>query len=107
MDGRQFKFLAVVPKPFIHFCINNSLIPLIFYLVYSIKFIVFQLDNDLDSDWEVLKFYLGFSLGGIVSYSLIFGYFALTNKDFFLIFADTLDKRLRKVRFTRVNVVSQ
>ncbi len=107
MDGRQFKFLALVPKPFIHFCINNSLIPLVFYLIYSIKFIVFQLDNDLASDWEALKFYLGFSLGGIVSYSLIFGYFALTNKDFFLIFAGTLDKRLRKVRFTRANVLSQ
>jgi hypothetical protein len=107
MDGRQFKFLAVVPKPFIHFCINNSLIPLVFYLIYSVKFIVFQLDNDLASDWEAVKFYLGFSLGGVASYSLIFGYFALTNKDFFLIFAGTLDKRLRKVRFTRANVISR
>lgn len=107
MDGRQFKFLALVPKPFIHFCINNSIIPLIFYLIYSTKFIVFQLDNDLASDWEVFKFYLGFSLGGVVSYSLIFGYFALTNKDFFIIFAGSLDKRLRKVRFTRANVLSQ
>lgn len=107
MDGRQFNFLALLPKPFIHFCINNSIIPLIFYLFYSVKFIVFQLDNDLASDWEVLRFYVGFSLGGIVSYSLIFGYFALTNKDFFIIFAGSLDKRLRKVRFTRANVLSQ
>jgi Ca2+/Na+ antiporter len=107
MDGRRFKFLALVPKPFIHFCINNSLIPLIFYLIYSIKFIVFQLDNDLDSDWQVMKFYLGFFFGGVVSYSLIFGYFALTNKNFFVIFAGTLDRRLRKVRFTRANVLSQ
>lgn len=107
MDGRQFKFLAVVPKPFIHFCINNSLIPLIFYIVYSVKFVVFQLDNDLASNWEVVKFYAGFSLGGLVSYSLIFGYFAWTNKDFFVLFAGTLDKRLRKVRFTRANVLSQ
>lgn len=107
MDGRQFKFLALVPKPFIHFCINNSIIPLIFYLIYSVKFIVFQLDNDLPSDWEVLKFYLGFAFGSLVSYGLIFGYFAFTNKDFFIIFAGTLDKRLRKVRFTRANVLSQ
>jgi hypothetical protein len=107
MDGRRFKFLALVPKPFIHFCINNSIIPLIFYLIYSIKFIVFQLDNDLDSDWQVMKFYFGFLFGGAVCYSLIFGYFALTNKDFFIIFAGTLDRRLRKVRFTRANVLSQ
>lgn len=107
MDGRQFKFLALVPKPFIHFCVNNSLIPLIFYIIYTVKFIVFQLDNDLQSDWEALKFFLGFTLGGLVSYALIFGYFALTNKDFFIIFAGTLDRRLRKVRFTRANVLSQ
>lgn len=107
MDGRQYKFLAVVPKPFIHFCINNSIIPLAFYLIYSIKFIVFQLDNDLPSDGEVLKFYLGFTLGTLISFSLLFGYIALTNKDFFIIFAGSLDKRLRKVRFTRANVISQ
>lgn len=107
MDGRQFKFLAVVPKPFIHYCVNNSIIPLLFYLIYITKFIVFQLDNDLPSDWEVLNYFLGFSYGSILSYGLIFGYFALTNKDFFVLFAGTLDKRLRKVRLTRANVLSQ
>lgn len=107
MNGRQFQFLAIVPRPFIHFCVNNSIIPLLFYLIYIVKFLVFQLNNDLPSNWEVLKFYLGFSLGGILSYSLIFGYFALTNKDFFVLFAGTLDKRLRKVRLTRANVLSR
>lgn len=107
LDGRQFKFLAVVPKPFIHFCVNNSIIPLLFYLVYTIKFIVFQLDNDLPSDWDVLKFYLGFTLGSIVSYGVIFGYFSFTNKDFFILFAGNVDKRLRNVRLTRATVFSQ
>jgi hypothetical protein len=107
MDGRQFKFLAVIPKPFIHFCINNSIVPLIFYLVYMVKFIVFQLDNDLPSDWAVLKYFLGFSFGSVFSYGLIFGYFAFTNKDFFILFAGSLDKRLRKVRLTRATVLSQ
>ncbi|WP_111670525.1 patatin-like phospholipase family protein [Algoriphagus litoralis] len=107
VDGRQFKFLAVVPKPFIHYCINNSIVPLLFYLLYTIKFVVFQLDNDLPSNWEVVKFYLGFSLGSILSYGLIFGYFSFTNKDFFILFAGNLDKRLRKVRLTRATVFSQ
>ena len=107
VDGRQFKFLAVVPKPFIHYCVNNSIVPLLFYLIYTVKFIFFQLDNDLPSDWEVLKFYLGFTLGSIMSYGLIFSYFAFTNKDFFILFAGNLDKRLRKVRLTRATVFSQ
>ncbi|EAZ79108.1 hypothetical protein [Algoriphagus machipongonensis] len=107
MDGSQFKFLAVLPKPFIHFCINNSLIPFTFYLIYIIKFINFQLQNDLSSDWIVLHYFLGFSGGGILTFALIFGYFSFTNKDFFILFAGSVDKRLRKVRLTRANVISQ
>jgi len=107
MDGRQFTFLALLKKPFIHFCVNNSIIPLIFYLIYIIRFVSFQLDNDLESKWQVFYYYLGFSGGSITSYAVIFGYFAFTNKDFFILFAGTLDKRLRKVRISRANVLSQ
>lgn len=107
LDGRQFKFLAVVPKPFIHFCINNSIVPLIFYLIYISKFIVFQLENDLPTQWDVLEFFTGFSAGSLITFGLIFGYFSLTNKDFFILFAGNLDKRLRKVRLTRATVLSQ
>ncbi len=107
MDGVKFPFLAILSKPFIHYCINNSIIPLIFYLIYIFRFISFQLENDLPNDWEVLNYFLGFSAGGIISYTMIFGYFSLTNKDFFILFAGNLDRRLRKVRFTRANVISQ
>ncbi len=107
MEARQFTFLALLTKPFIHFCINNSIIPLIFYLVYIVKFVKFQLDNDLESNYEVFYYYLGFSGGSIASYVLIFGYCAFTNKDFFVLFSGTLDKRLRKNRFSRANVLSQ
>jgi len=107
MDGGKFPFLAILSKPFIHYCINNSIVPLFFYLVYIFRFITFQLNNDLSNDWEVLYYFLGFSAGSIISYSVIFAYFAFTNKDFFVIFAGSLDKRLRKVRLTRANVISQ
>jgi hypothetical protein len=107
MDGGKFPFLAIVSKPFIHYCINNSIIPLTFYLVYIYRFISFQLENNHPNNLEVLYYFLGFSAGGIVSYTIIFGYFALTNKDFFVLFAGNVDKRLRKVRLTRVNVISQ
>lgn len=107
MDGSQFKFLAVLSKPFIHFCLNNSIVPSIFYFIYCIKFIVFQLGNDLPSEWYVLHYFLGFTGGSLLSYALIFGYFSFTNKDFFILFAGSVDKRLRKVKLTRANVISQ
>ena len=33
MDGWRFTFLAVVHRPFIHYCFNNSIVPLLFYLL--------------------------------------------------------------------------
>ena len=97
MDGWRFSFLAVVHRPFIHFCINNALVPLLFYLVYTIKFVSFQWGNDLSSPWEVVHLYLGFCFGSIVAYALIFGYFGLTNKGFFTLFPAGINKRLRTV----------
>ena len=107
MDGRHFPFLAILNKPFIHYCVNNGILPLVFYIFYITRFISFQLGNDLSNDWEVLYYFLGFLGGGIITYSVIFAYFAFTNKDFFILFAGTVDKRLRKVRLTRANVLGQ
>jgi hypothetical protein len=107
LEGRRFKFLAVLKRPFIHFCINNSIVPFAFYLFYTIRFISFQLNNDLPSDWDVVLLYLGFASGSIVAYALIFGYFGLTNKDFFLIFSETVDKRLRKSKSRKRGFLSR
>lgn len=107
MDGRQFSFLAVTNKPFIHFCINNSIIPLVFYLCYCFRFVGFQLQNDLESDWQVAGYFGGFTLGSLLSYGVIFSYFAWTNKDFFVLFAGNLDRRLRKVKLTQANALSR
>nr|WP_297335171.1 patatin-like phospholipase family protein [Algoriphagus sp.] len=107
MDGRQFSFLAVIQKPFIHFCINNSIIPLIFYLCYSFRFVAFQWQNDLESGWQIAGYFGGFTLGSLLSYGVIFGYFALANKDFFVLFAGNLDRRLRKVKLTQANALSR
>lgn len=107
MDGHRYSFLAILDRPFIHFCVNNSLIPLIFFLVYILSFIQFQLGNDLEDPWEVTRFFLAFSAGSAGTFALIFGYFAATNKGFFILFAGNVDKRLRKVRLTRTRAISR
>ena len=107
LDGAKFKFLAVIPKPFIQFTVNNAIIPLFFYLIYTYSFISFQLDNEHDSYWEVFEFFLGFSGGSILIYTVIFAYFGFTNKDFFVIFADSVEKRLRKTTIPRANILNQ
>ena len=98
LEGGKFKFLAVVKWPFIHFCVNNSLIPLSFYLIYTVKFISFQLNNNLPSDYEVGKLYLGFVFGSILAYFLIFGYFGLTNKNLMSSLAKPIQGKIRSAR---------
>lgn len=105
LDGAKFKFLAVIPRPFIQFCVNNAIIPLVFYCIYVYSFINFQLDNEHDDKFEVFEFFVGFAGGSILIYAIIFIYFAFTNKDLFVIFADSVEKRLRKTRIPRANML--
>jgi hypothetical protein len=105
LDGAKFKFLAVIPRPFIQYCLNNSIVPLIFYILYLFAFINFQLDNEHESNWIVLNYFLGFSGGTILTYTLLFLYFGLTNKDFFILFAGSVEKRLRKTKLPRANML--
>ncbi|MCH7400629.1 patatin-like phospholipase family protein [Belliella kenyensis] len=107
LDGAKFKFLAVVSRPFIQFCVNNALIPLVFYLIYVYSFMSFQFDNDPENLWSVFKLLIGFLAGTFLSYMLIFIYFGFTNKDAFLLFADSVEKRLKKNPITRANMLKR
>jgi hypothetical protein len=107
LDGAKFRFLAVIPRPFIQFCINNCLIPLIFYLCYIYAFIQFQLDNEHESFWVLIKYFLGFLGGSALTFTLLFIYFRFTNKDFFILFAGNVEKRLRRTKLSRANMLKR
>ncbi|ERM84458.1 hypothetical protein P872_25210 [Rhodonellum psychrophilum GCM71 = DSM 17998] len=107
LHGAKFKFLAVVPRPFIQYTINNFIIPLLFYVLYLYCFIDFQLDNAPESNWHVFQYFLGFAGGTLLTFSLIFLYFGITNKNFFVLFADSLEKQLRKTKIPRAHMLRQ
>lgn len=107
LDGTKFKFLAIVERPFITFCINNSIIPLSFYLLYVISFLSFQLDNEHENKWITLHFFFGFTAGTMTTLTLLYAYFRWTNKDFFVLFAGSVEKRLRKARLPRANMLKR
>nr|WP_317048505.1 patatin-like phospholipase family protein [Echinicola strongylocentroti] len=107
MDAAKFQFLATLSRPFIRFCVNNSLIPLVAYLIYIVNVITFQTDNISEDGWGIFRYLIGFFAGNLVMFLLLFGYFAVTNKDFFVMFTDTLDKQLRKVKVSRANVMNR
>ena len=72
--GPRFPFLVVVSTPFLRFCINNSLIPFSFIVIYLIKMSRFQLNEEFASISTVLIynifFIIGFSLFLLLHFAL-------------------------------------
>ena len=106
LDGPSFGFLGTLSRPFAKFALNNSLVPLLFMLVYIASIVSFQLDNEYDGQWSILQKILGMMVGYSLMSALLFGYFRLTNKDIFRFVAANVDRRLRRVQASRVRVMA-
>ncbi len=77
LHTKRFKFLAATSKPFLKYCINNAILPLIFLGYYLIKTIHYDLTKELLSIGDLLLLTTGF-LGGLVillifSFAYFFG----------------------------------
>lgn len=92
MNGFRFPFLATLSKPFFKYCINNSLLPLLFIGAYSVQAFQFLTKYEGFTNGESLYRILGF-LGGyfiFIVFSMV--YFMATNKDFEKLFGKELAK---------------
>jgi hypothetical protein len=73
--SRHFQFLAATTNPFVKYCINNAVIPILFLLFYFIRAYQFTRFKELLSIGEILLLAGGF-LGGLISIMAIsFFYF--------------------------------
>ncbi|HYM93474.1 MAG TPA: hypothetical protein VET23_04995 [Chitinophagaceae bacterium] len=61
--SKQFRFLAATTNPFLKYCINNAIIPLLFLIVYFIKAYDFDHYKELISTTEILFLFGGFLAG--------------------------------------------
>ena len=85
-NGFRFPFLATQERPFLKYCINNSLIPLLFIGYYSWLIIDFKLDYETKHLIEITYNLFGFYVGYTLIILLTMTYFINTNKDFFKLF---------------------
>ncbi|WP_017731492.1 patatin-like phospholipase family protein [Nafulsella turpanensis] len=105
LDGPKFPFLGTLPRPFGKFCINNSLIPLLFLLTYIICIIRFQLDYEYNTPYRI-SVYIGGLLSGLsLMIGAMFLYFRFTNQDIFRLFANNVNRKLKKIKITRANLI--
>jgi hypothetical protein len=77
----RFPFLAAVKRPFLVFCINNSIIPLLFFCVYLYHQIIFESYYEYQDMHQYLSFSAGFFSGSVMPITLLSLYFAITNKN--------------------------
>ncbi|HEX7903692.1 MAG TPA: hypothetical protein VF487_07430 [Chitinophagaceae bacterium] len=72
---RHFRFLAATTNPFLKYCINNSIIPIIFLVFYFFKAYRFDHYKELISTTEILFLVGGFLSGLIFMLAISFFYF--------------------------------
>lgn len=79
--GPRFPFLMTLSKPFLKFCYNNSLLPLIFVLFYIFKMSTFQYGEELAGATEILFYNLA-CFGGILTFFFVsfFYFFPVTRR---------------------------
>jgi len=80
MNGHRFAFLATLSRPFIKYCINNSIFPIIGVLIYLYNVISFSIDNGKDLTYITIIVF-SFLVGYTVNIFMCFAYFSSTNKD--------------------------
>lgn len=73
--GNKYPFLIMVQHPFLKFCKNNSIIPLLFIVFYLYKMARFQSHEEYTSWLEVALFCLSTILGISLFLLLSFAYF--------------------------------
>ncbi|MES1223807.1 MAG: hypothetical protein ABUT20_50395, partial [Bacteroidota bacterium] len=73
--SKHFRFLSATTNPFLKYCINNSVIPLVFLLFYFFKAIHFDHTKELIPYTEIIFLAGGFLAGLIFIIAVSFMYF--------------------------------
>jgi len=77
---RHFRFLATTSNPFLKYCVNNAIIPLIFLVFYFINAVEFDKYKELMTGWEILLVTGGFISGLILLIAISLIYFFRADK---------------------------
>ncbi len=85
-NGFRFPFLATMANPFMRYCLNNFLIPLVFVIVYAININAFLREENVFSGFQIATLILAFILGILFFVFIAFTYFFRTNKDIFKLY---------------------
>lgn len=75
LHSKRFKFLATTTNPFLKYCINNAIFPLLFMIFYFIKLYRFNDYRELMSTADILNEFAGILAGLILLLAISLAYF--------------------------------
>jgi len=75
LHSREVRFLVTTAQPFLKYCINNALLPIIFLAVYFIEGYQYARHQELIPMEQVFLLGLGFIGGLLLALVIAFGYF--------------------------------
>lgn len=77
--GSSFPFIATLNRPFYKFCINNSVIPILFYIVLCANIVDIQVNEELITKQEIIVQLAALTFGIILFILMSVFYFFSTN----------------------------
>lgn len=107
-DGHRFSFIAALPNPFNKFSLNNSIIPVAFFMTYLYQMVSFQVSNEFTTGMELVLAITGFLSGMALMAGILQVYFIFTQKDIFKYMVCRLDEVGKKtVNITRASLMKK
>lgn len=89
--GKYFRFLATTAQPFLKYCINNAVLPLIFLVFYFFKAVHYARYQELFPASDILWMVMGFLIGITLSILIAFAYFFGADKTIYRSMATVID----------------
>ena len=103
LNGYKFPILATLNRPFIKYSLNNSFIPLVFFVSYFYQLYNYQFYHEMVNQQEILIHIGGVVLGIFLFVFIANSYFLSTNKNLEKLFGDL--KRREKSQKHKVRPV--
>lgn len=94
INSKRFPFIATLKRPFVKFCINNSLLPLIFVVYYCTKVVFYHIESENTPAIQILIYILGFIIGYTFNIIVSLTYFLSTNKNIFKLLGILPDSKI-------------
>ncbi len=103
LHSKRCKFLASTSKPFLKYCINNSLFPLFFLIFYCVKLFMFNQYKELMEVNLIVVILVGILCGLFLLFIISFGYFFGAEKTIIRSIAPIVaDKQTFKTKFAPI-----